>query len=166
MSFETSALILTWVALLTLAFGMAGLLRQIRAITAVLQPNPVNIGPAVGSLAPDLDVLPVAYNRRAPHVLIFVDTDCGSCDVVLEHLALARKNTPLPNCVALFRGQTTHVDGTRNGLHILAEQAHMFAALQVPVTPFAVAVGGDGRVRAADAVGSPDALDRFLDQLK
>ncbi|NVI89813.1 hypothetical protein [Actinomadura sp. BRA 177] len=142
MSFQNSALLLSWVAILLLALVVAGLVRQVHALGQGA-PRTAGLGPAPGTPAP-------AFDRLGPGLLLFLDRDCGVCTDVL-----AAAEGPLH---AIFAGPPP--DGaSRPGVTVLTgEQDGLFADYRVPATPFAVLVGADGRVRAAQPVGSPEAL--------
>ncbi len=102
-------------------------------------PRTAGLGPAPGTPAP-------AFDRLGPGLLLFLDRDCGVCTDVL-----AAAEGPLH---AIFAGPPP--DGaSRPGVTVLTgEQDGLFADYRVPATPFAVLVGADGRVRAAQPVGS------------
>lgn len=145
MSFQNSALLLSWVAILLLALVVAGLVRQVHALSRGA-PRPAGLGLAPGTPAP-------AFDRLGPGLLLFLDRDCGVCADVL-----AAAGSPEPPLHAIFAGPPP--DGaSRPGVRVLTgEQDGLFADYRVPATPFAVLVGADGRVRAAEPVGSPEAL--------
>ncbi|WP_067458309.1 hypothetical protein [Actinomadura macra] len=148
MSFQTSALLLSWAAILLLALVVAGLVRQVHALSQAAPARGAHgttaLGPAAGTRAP-------AFDRLGPGLLLFVDSECGVCTDVLA--TAGELGGPLH---AIFSGAApgtpfpgTVLDGERDGL---------FADYGVPATPFAVLVGEDGRVRASEPVGSPEAL--------
>jgi hypothetical protein len=57
MTFSTTALLLTWVAIGVLALAVSGLLRQIHVLMALARPAATNpVGPAVGSSVPSLNL--------------------------------------------------------------------------------------------------------------
>ncbi|TDC58392.1 hypothetical protein E1281_01760 [Actinomadura sp. KC345] len=150
MSFQNSALLLSWVAILLLSLVVAGLVRQVHALSRGA-PHRTALGPAPGAAAP-------AFDRLGPGLLLFLDRDCGVCTEVLA--AAGGLDGPLH---AIFAGPppggVPPSGPPRPGLTVLAdEQDGLFADYGVPATPFAVLVGADGRVRAAEPVGSPDTL--------
>ncbi|NKZ04409.1 hypothetical protein [Actinomadura latina] len=145
MSFQNSALLLSWVAILLLALVVAGLVRQVHALGQGA-PRTAGLGLAPGTPAP-------AFDRLGPGLLLFLDRDCGVCTDVLA--AAGALDRPLH---AIFAGPPPE-DGSPAGVTVLTgEQDGLFADYRVPATPFAVLVGTDGRVRAAQPVGSPEAL--------
>ncbi|TDC93826.1 hypothetical protein [Actinomadura sp. 7K507] len=155
MSFQNSALLLSWVAILLLSLVVAGLVRRVHALSRGA-PARTGLGPAPGTAAP-------AFDRLGPGLLLFLDRDCGVCTDVLA--AAGSLDGPLhaifagpPPGDAPPPGPSRH-GPSRHGPTVLAdEQDGLFADYGVPATPFAVLVGADGRVRAAEPVGSPEAL--------
>ncbi|MEV4677849.1 MULTISPECIES: hypothetical protein [Actinomadura] len=144
MSFQNSALLLSWVAILLLALVVAGLVRQVHALG---QGAPsAGLGPAPGTAAP-------AFDRLGPGLLLFLDRDCGVCTDVLA--AAGALDRPLH---AIFAGPPPDPGPPPGATVLTGEQDGLFADYRVPATPFAVLVGADGRVRAAEPVGSPEAL--------
>lgn len=88
MSFETTALLLTWVALLLLSMVVAGLVRHVHVLAGAATRPAHRLGPPAGAPAPALDRLRPAAER--PTLLLFLDADCESCAAVLAeagHLA-------------------------------------------------------------------------------
>lgn len=153
MSFQTSALIVTWAALLLLAFVVAGLVRQVHALTAGTGgARPVPAGLRPGDRA-DLGHL----GATAPAVLLFLRSTCHTCteavtetvDVVGERLAV----------VALYETSAAEVPP---GVVAHADHGHLFATYGALATPFAVLVGEDGRITAAAPVGSRAAVRQLL----
>lgn len=148
MSFQTSALLLSWVAILLLALVVAGLIRQVHALsgtgrTAPARPAP---GPETGVAAPGFD-------RLGPGLVLFLDRDCGICE---EVLALAE-----PPLRAVFAGPAP--DSAAPGVTVLANEGdRLFEDYRVPATPFAVVLTDDGRVGRAAPVGSPGSLRELL----
>ncbi|WP_199485339.1 hypothetical protein [Actinomadura craniellae] len=148
MSFQISALLLSWTAILLLSLVVAGLVRQVHALGS--GGRPATLGPPPGGSAP-------AFDRLGPGLLLFLDADCGSCP---EVLAAAERidGTPVR---AIFAGPAPVA-----GIPVLAGEPELFDAYRIPATPFAVVVGGTGRVLGAEPVGSPAALRSFLDRVR
>ncbi|MQY08141.1 hypothetical protein [Actinomadura macrotermitis] len=149
MSFQTSALLLSWVAILLLALVVAGLVRQVHAL-AQGAPRQAELGPPPGSAAP-------AFDRLGPGLLLFLDRDCGVCGEVLD--AAGDLGRPLR---AIFSGPAP--TGLPPGVTVLAGEGEgLFTEYKVPATPFAVVVDEGGRIRASEPVGSTDALRGLLE---
>ncbi|MBW8482181.1 hypothetical protein [Actinomadura parmotrematis] len=148
MSFQTSALLLSWVAIALLALVVAGLVRQVHALTDGA-PRRTALGPEPGAAAPGFD-------RLGPGLLLFLDRDCGVCGEVLD--AADGLGRPLH---AVFSGPAA--DGLAPEITVLAGEGEgLFTDYRVPATPFAVLVDGHGRVTASEPVGSAEALRELL----
>lgn len=150
MNFQTSALILTWVALLLLALVVSGLVRQVHALAAV-RGDPV--GPRPGSTAPQLDRL----GARPPAVLLFLSPACHTCTEVLDE-TVSVAGTRL-SVHAVYEGPAPEVSP---GAVAHGDQDRLFATYDAVALPFAVLVGDDGRVTGARPVGSRAAVRELL----
>jgi len=149
-SFQTSALIVTWVALLLMAFVVAGLVRQVHALSSGAGPRQVPAGLRVGDRATDLGV-------TAPAVLLFLRAGCHTCvEALAEAVEVAGDRFVV---AALYEGQAPE---TPPGVVAFADQGHLFATYGALATPFAVLVGADGRLTAAAPVGSRTAVRQML----
>lgn len=156
MSFQTSALILTWVALFLLALVTAGLVRQVHALSSAGPPrHPARVGLAPGTPAPGVERVAPAL----PAVLLFLTPDCHTCvDALAETTRLAGDGPRWP-VHALYSDAAPELAAP---VTAHAHQGALFAAYDVIATPFAVLVGADGRVAAAGPVGSRAALRDLL----
>lgn len=152
MSFQTSALIVTWAALLLLACVVAGLVRQVHALSAGQGVRPVTAGLRPGDRA-DLGPLGVT----APAVLLFLRPTCHTCVTALaEAVEVAGSRLPV---VALYEGPVPDVPP---GVVARGEAGGLFATYGALATPFAVLVNEDGRIGAAAPVGSRSAVRELL----
>ena len=152
MSFQTSALIVTWAALLLLAFVVAGLVRQVHALSSGAGARPVSSGLRPGDRA-DL----AGLGANAPAVLLFLRATCHTCvEALAETVAVAGDRLSV---VALYEGQAPDAPP---GVTALGDRAHLFATYGALATPFAVLVGADGRITAAAPVGSRAAVRELL----
>ena len=80
MTFQTSALLLSWAAILLLALVVSGLIRQVHALAA----GPRRVGPRPGAAAPGLaGTAPTAR----PLLLLFLSADCRTCTEALDEAA-------------------------------------------------------------------------------
>jgi hypothetical protein len=151
-SFQTSALLVTWVALLLMAFVVAGLVRQVHALSSGTGARPVSAGLRTGDKA-DLDRLGVA----APAVLLFLRSTCHTCvEALAETVEVVGDRLPV---VALYEGAAGEVPP---GIVAFGHQGDLFATYGALATPFAVVVGADGRITAAAPVGSRTAVRELL----
>ena len=157
MDFDSSALVLAWVAIAVLAFAMAGLLRQVVLLReALMAVHGGGLGPVIGRPAP---VLPgIDYSGKTT-VLLFADDECESCQSILGALSTAADDLGAADVVVLFRvGANGHpVTPDR----VFVNQSELFDQLGVNVTPFGVMVDGDARIAAAEPIGSVAMLDEF-----
>lgn len=154
MSFETTALLVTWVAIVLLGLVVAGLIRQVHALRR--GPRTPEMGLDHGMPAPQFARLAPVTGR--PTLLLFLSNDCGSCDDVLhEALGLAADH-PVR---AIFRTEATEVKAPP-GMLIFAGERELFDEYKVPATPFAVLADENGRVEAAVPVGSVRGLRDLL----
>lgn len=156
MSFETTALLVTWAALALLALVVAGLVRQLHhLVQGAATPG---TGPAAGAPAPGLELLAPEPGRTT--LLLFLGDDCPACrDIFEETLRLAEA----PPTRALFSGRALAGEPPER-VRVLSDQDDLFTLYEVPATPFAVLVGPDGRIRAAEPVGSVRTLHALVRQ--
>ena len=161
MSFQTSALILAWVAIALLGLALSGLLRQLHAFRQNLMPPSFDVGPRVGTRAQALEA---AVADTQTTVVVFADRGCASCEHVLERVEeLAAREWELAFKVA-FPGDANGFRSSR--VETLVEQAALFEELRIPATPYAVATGPEGAIVAVGPLGSPAMLDDFVQTLR
>lgn len=158
MSFQTSALIVTWAALLLLALVVSGLVRQVHQLSSGQVRRTDRLGPRPGSQAPGLAHLGV----RAPAVLLFLSEDCHTCAGVLEEAAQLGYTGQV---AGLYGGAVPAAAGA-SGVPVHGGQAELFERYDAVVTPFAVVVGRDGRIERSEPIGSPAALRALLNRLE
>ncbi len=154
MSFQTSALIVTWAALVLLSFVVAGLVRQVHALSSGGAARQAPAGLRAGDAAVGLDVLGV---DGGPAVLLFLRATCSTCVEVLD-AATEEVGGRMP-VAAVYEGRAPEVPP---GVVAVGEQGRLFSAYGALATPFAVLVGHEGRITAATPVGSRDAVHHLL----
>jgi hypothetical protein len=158
--FQTSALILAWVAILVLALAMSGLLRQVHALSPGHTPQQ-QLGPPLGSAAPPLHPSD-RTEWDAVTIALFLDRSCEVCERNLrlaEELALA--NAGRLRFLAIFPADA---DGLQQRQVEVIENAHeTFTRYRVPLTPYGVVIGSDGRVVQAAPLGSDALLKQLVD---
>jgi hypothetical protein len=161
MSFQTSALILSWIAILLLALVVSGLVRQVHALSngATGRPGPVGLRP--GSPAPRFRDL--APPSPATLVLLFLDHGCATCDQLLDE---ATEQVPRTDAVlrVLYR-DAVPPQSADLPMTVLGEQADLFDRYDAIATPFAAVVDAAGLVQHSAPVGSRAALRHLLDQI-
>jgi cytochrome oxidase Cu insertion factor (SCO1/SenC/PrrC family) len=162
MSVQASALILAWIAIAMLALAMAGLLRQVRALSAQMTQTPVRANALTGAPAPEFQG--TALQRDRPTLLLFVSANCNVCQERLRELeSLADQDGKL-SYVAVFPGPAD--DLPTQHVQVLQNQSAAFRSFSIPVTPFGVVVAADGVVSHAAAVGSSSALHELTGTAK
>jgi hypothetical protein len=161
MDFHTSALILAWAAILVLAFAMAGLLRQVRALSAG-SATPLPLGPPIGSVAPSLHSSGQT-DWQGTTVALFLDESCQSCDRALRLAEdLAATNGERIRLVAVF---PTGMNGHRpRRVEVVEDAGEAFARFRVPMTPYGVVIGGDGRIEHAAPLGAEQGLAELVER--
>lgn len=161
MSFQTSALILSWIAILLLALVVSGLVRQVHALSNGTVPRPESVGLRPGSPAPRFhDLAPPSPTTL---VLLFLDHGCATCDQLLDEAAEQVQRTDAVLRV-LYR-DTVPQQVADLPMTVLGEQADMFDRYDAIATPFVVVIDVAGRIRRSEPVGSRLALRHLLDQV-
>lgn len=160
MSFQTSALILSWLAIGLLALVVSGLVRQVHALSSGAIRRPDRAGPRPGEPAPGYSLLAPA--EPATLVLFFLDEGCRTCREILT--AARQIDAPQVALRALYRDDIPAY-AADSPLPVLGGQAPLFTRYDVAVTPFAVLIDPDGRVLRAEPVGSRAALDQLIEQI-
>lgn len=158
MTFQTSALILSWVAILLLALVVSGLVRQVHALTTGTASRGEPVGLRPGSAAPEFRRL--APQRPQPMVLLFLDSGCRTCSEVLEE---ATRHVPLEGVTlrVLFRGEAPE----STLLPVYGGEAALFERYDAVATPFAVVVDPGGTVVRSEPMGSRSTFRALLNQL-
>jgi hypothetical protein len=159
MTFQTSALILSWFAILLLALVVSGLVRQVHALSGGAARRPEPVGLPAGAPAPGLGQL--APDRPVPLVLLFLSVDCRTCGEVLDEAVRSAAGCGLA-IHALYAGPApAGTSGLPVAVH--GEQADLFERYDAIVTPFAVVVDQGGRVIQSTPLGSAAAFRALLE---
>lgn len=164
MSFETSALLATWLAIALLSFAMAGLLRHVMNLSSGRRALLTRSSDLVGAQAPSLLADHVTDGRS--RILLFLTEDCDVCQDRLgefQQLALENSETTF---IALWRGSDggSRLD-THGPVRTVHDAASLFDAFRVVVTP-AAALVHDGRIASAGPVGSSTQLDLLVEKAR
>lgn len=167
MDFTTSALIVSWVAILLLALVVSGLVRQVHALSrgapSAVQ-GAARPGLRPGAPAPEAAEL-FGSALRDGGVLLFLSPDCRTCRDVLAEARRRRggQDPAGPALRALYAGPAPREATAEDGVPVHPGRDDLFAAYDAIATPFAVAVDGDGRVLRSLPLGSSGALPELLD---
>lgn len=162
MSFETSALMLAWIAITLLAFAVAGILRQLALIRAG-RPSDMPLGPPLGSQVSIGNGIALRFPDKSA-VLLFADTSCAGCEQLMPRLSEFSRSEQGLEFVALFRTESLALDSGH--LQVLEHQSKTFEELHIPVTPFGVTLSSSGAVVDAAPLGSISRLEQFVSRAK
>jgi hypothetical protein len=155
MSFETTAVLVAWIAIVLLSLVVAGLIRHVHALgLGARDPAPPLIRLRVGAPAPGFDRL--APIPTEPVLLLFLSTECPSCAAVLAEVRRLAGRSPVA-IRALFAGPPV-VGAETSGVPVYSGEADLFTTYGIPATPFAVLIDPAGRIRQAVPVGSARAV--------
>lgn len=158
MTLTATLFVLTWAAIVTLGFALAGVLARVHRLEQALAAagpglagTPGAAGPSPGVAAPALEGVDV--DRGA--ILLFADRECASCRRVLPVVTDAGRAAGLPVHV-LWSGPapSTAEDGGAAAHHVEAGAA--YEAFGVRAAPWLVVVGPDGRITASGPAGSAE----------
>jgi hypothetical protein len=160
LSFEMSAFIITWVAILLLAFALSGLVRQVHAINSVRTVS-LRTGPPIGALVPELDGALKARHPAMPTVLLFSEAGCSICDELLPEVArLARLHDGSIRFGVVFRGRGMTTDSAI--VESFEDQAEAFERFGISAVPYGVVISPDGVIVDSQPTGSVALLQRVV----
>lgn len=186
MTFTASALVLAWIAILLLALGLAGLLRQVSLLTRQLEsgtpttPGGPGTGVAtrgagarttrelIGFTAPADVVDRLRHDGTELTVVAFVAPGCSSCTMTLGALAtdplLSGGEVGLTLVSTGSCGPATADAQGVQRLSCIAQGRDLLDRLAVPATPYLVALDAAGTVRAATLPDEDTDLGAWLRQ--
>jgi hypothetical protein len=159
MSFELSAILLSWLAIGLLAFALAGILRQLR----MLQSTVVLLRSPGGTANPLLGLKGAEFVADGlPGAVLFVEPGCEVCDIVRVRLLQVIDRLPFPIRVSLVVADGTAVRADERDKLQVMEGAAVFDRYNVHATPFGLLLDRDGSIVLAEPIGSIDAFDQFV----
>jgi hypothetical protein len=161
-SFETTALLVTWIAIALLGLALAGLVRQMHALTSGGLARARGLGLPAGAAAPEFGRL--SPDPAKPTALLFLDNGCGSCTAVLDEVrtTVARDPAPRLSFGVVFPGPVTRPLELGDNVLVHTDEHGLFAKYGVPAAPFAVLVDQAGRVQRSTPLGSAAALRELI----
>lgn len=161
-SFETTALLVTWIAIALLGLAMAGLVRQVHALTSGSQARVRGVGLPAGTAAPEFDRL--APDPATPTALLFLDDGCGSCTAILDEVRTTVTRDPATpvSFGLIFPGPLSRPPRLGDNVLVHTNEHRLFTTYAVPASPFAVLVDRTGRVQQSTPLGSAAALRELL----
>lgn len=162
MDFVTSALLVSWVAIVLLALVVSGLVRQVHQLSrGGTARTPGRVGVTPGSPAPHPGEL-LAEGR--PTLLLFLSPDCRTCTRVLTVADRIHTDDTADN-TAVRAVYAAEAPAEAPALPVVAHRPDLFTAYDAIATPFAVLVGANGRVERSEPLGAPEALHDMLADL-
>lgn len=159
MSFLTAVLTLAWLAIIVLAFALAGVVRQLHDIKEAMR-HGRGLPPPYGSATlPALQSMSGA-NRT---VLLVVDDACATCRLIFPEYAAQARHVPDQEFRVLTYAESSRswLDGA--GVRVDVDP-DAFGQLNLPWRPALVLIDSDGSVLDARPVGSVQSLQRTMDE--
>jgi hypothetical protein len=163
MDFVTSALILSWVAIVLLALVVARLVRQVHELQQGGARRPRRLGLVAGEPAPGLGALDPKPGTAM--LLLFLSVGCRTCREVLGE-AVENLQAGVEIRV-LYAGEAPvgTIEAGDASIAAYGGQAALFEQYDAVATPFAVLVDAAGRVVRSEPLGSREATRRLLASL-
>lgn len=162
MTWQMSALVLAWAAIVILSFAYAGLLRTVRVLLLKQLPASIKLGPSIGfqipvSLAEKLDT----PDRVNPRLILFVNSSCDACHRILPEI----DHRLSPDQWAIVAGNRMDAeDRLAYRVTTVDGQGGVFKELRIPVTPFALVIDSSNSILDAAPLGSSELAHVFLDR--
>jgi hypothetical protein len=161
MTFQISAILLSWFAIALLALVVAGLVRQVNGLIqrdSVDSRRSHGFGPQVGM---DLSFMTREIDfdgTRGETCLLFVSESCASCRKLLAELNqfAPERGFPVRLRVLMPTSLPDSFLPYKETLSVFDRQQHLFEKLRVGVLPYAVFIDDEGTVREATIVQSAD----------
>jgi hypothetical protein len=151
-----AAVVLAWLALIVLAFAMAGLLRQLRDVQAGIA-RPVG---QVPGMAPVRRAVPESLRPRGTttySVVLLVDEDCPICAEVAPTFAqIAAAESSALTFVVLGRVESKNYEQDKRISYVA--DAGGYHRLDPGWRPALIAIDRQGRIVVAEPAGSEEAV--------
>ncbi|HEX2299228.1 MAG TPA: hypothetical protein VHH34_12060 [Pseudonocardiaceae bacterium] len=159
MSFLAALLALAWLAIIVLAFALAGVLRQLHDIRETMR-HGRGLPPRHGSGA-------IAALRSASDtdrsILLVVDDACATCRLIFPEYAAQAREIPGREFRVLTYSEASRAWLEGAGVRVDVDP-DTFRQLDLPWRPALVLIDPDGTVLDARPVGSAQSLQRTMDE--
>lgn len=172
MTFTQAALLTSWLAIVLLTLGMAGLLRQVNQLGKAMALRESGHGAAVtsaelsGLALPRSGLLSELLPSDRPVLAIFVSPGCRSCAAVLadvsERLAGAPQGVVGPEVVVVSSGPCP-TSPLPPGARCVPDAMEILDRLSIPGAPYVMSVAFDGTIGAGSLVAKPEDLPPLFD---
>ncbi|WUH99511.1 hypothetical protein OHR68_39490 [Spirillospora sp. NBC_00431] len=155
MEIVAAALVLAWVAIILLAFAMAGMLHQLRDVQSALARRTVSGGIDVPQELPDA-VKPESGRSHA--AVLLVDDSCAICaEAVPAFASVAGTGSPDIDFLLLSRKPLEKLAVERGDVRTVVD-GDAYHLLDPGWQPALVIIDGDGTVLEAEPAGSAEAV--------
>lgn len=175
-----AAVISLWVLFVVLALVVIGVLRRVVAALETLSESgsfstrELAGGPPVGSSLPAMELrgqdggqLSLA-ELSGPFVLAVLTSHCAPCLGIAERLRAGQDTMSWLDGVVVVTDPEgpARLDLPEPVTVLVDPQSQVVATLQLPGTPFVIAVGADGTVQAAQLLAGPEQMVSLLDSVR
>ncbi len=161
MTFTQAALLTSWLAIVVLTLGMAGLLRQVQQLSGVVMLRdggafePPQVAGVQGLALPPSGPLSPLLPQGRPVLAVFVSPGCGSCAAVLEELS-DRSAAGLAAEIVVVSSGPCDASALPSGARCVSDAMTVLDQLRVPGTPYLMHINtdrtiGDGRLAVSRA---------------
>lgn len=163
MTLLSSAVVLAWIALVLIAFALAGLLRRVQSLSDRLEGGASiagqhRVSEMIGQAAPRLEHRDLDTNRST--LLLFSSTSCDVCKERVAELEQIASTTPATKFAVVLPDAANGLDTT---LSVFDGERAAFSAFNVPATPFAVVISKNGRIVDTALVGGVGTLAQLVE---
>ena len=161
MSFADSALMLAWIALVLLALGLSGVIRQIHSLTRDVRH--LSLGPRVSRSQKDqvLKELTGKIPSDGTAVLLFVERDCEICESRIRDFEQAAEEIRSETFFAVVYSNGTETVAS-DRVAVLGGQQQLFNMLGIRITPFGLVIGEGLHAIDGRPVGSAKAVRELI----
>jgi hypothetical protein len=145
--------------------ALLAVMRQVGTVlTHVAPPRPGVLpgGPTVGQLVPEM----LAPSRSSGELVVFLGAHCPACTAVEKILPTVAKAYPQLELVAAVLGEVVsqrEAHAKEVPIPARVDLQGLASEWAVPGTPYAVGVGGDGRVVASGIVNTLDQIEALAE---
>lgn len=173
MTFMQAALLTSWLAIVLLTLGMAGLLRQVQQLSGAVMlrdrggsaGESARVAGVQGLALPPGGPLSALAPQGKPVVAVFVSPGCGSCTAVLEELSDRFAAGGLCAEVVVVSSGPCDESVLPPGARCVSDAMAVLDQLRVPGTPYLMHVEADRTIGAGRLALSRADVGAFLGPL-
>lgn len=167
MTFSQAALLTSWLAIVVLTLGMAGLLRQVQQLSGAVMlrdrgvSESARVAGVQGLALPPSGPLSALAPQDKPVVAVFVSPGCGSCAAVLQELS-GRSAVGGAEEIVVVSSGPCDASMLPSGARCVGDAMGLLDQLRVPGTPYLMRIDADRIIGAGRLVTSRADVDVFL----